>query len=147
MSSMTQSQILPPTFLESEDAWRSTIQTAPAFSLSARTWPNDRKGRLPTELSAKGELGMDLTKPASPKFSIQARHALVVGEELPGLGAPGPGAYGEVPPTTVCKSHPTLEMNGRGWHFGTSQRSQSTGALVVGGPGPNQYAVKHESVT
>lgn len=136
LSSPTKRMIDPPArILKDEDAWRSTIRSAPAFSMRSKDLASGNRGIVKTEFTS----GPDISRVAvahsqtsPPQWTMQSRG----GKPVKGLPFPGPGEY-ELPISTMEKSHPVLPCKSRGYKWGNSERGEAHKSSED--PGPVTY--------
>eukprot|EP00418_Pyrodinium_bahamense_P088748 CAMPEP_0179030056 /NCGR_PEP_ID=MMETSP0796-20121207/10373_1 /TAXON_ID=73915 /ORGANISM="Pyrodinium bahamense, Strain pbaha01" /LENGTH=210 /DNA_ID=CAMNT_0020726235 /DNA_START=24 /DNA_END=653 /DNA_ORIENTATION=+ len=77
---------------------------------------------IDTELGPDLSDHLDSIKAESPKWTLKGRPKR---EQVQGSWVPAPGYYRN--PSTLSKSHPTLPCSGRGWHWGSEDRSKTSG--------------------
>jgi hypothetical protein len=129
--------------LKDHEAWEKTTRTMPSYGMGAS---RDQVKVWDPAAGAEGDLtahdiikSLNSSKASLPSFTLAAR---LPGEEAKGAWVPGPGEYHC--PDTLSKTHPTVPISGRGWHWGSTQRASSAPNIVS--PGPSNYDVKFDQV-
>eukprot|EP00933_Yihiella_yeosuensis_P072899 TRINITY_DN81445_c0_g1_i1.p1 TRINITY_DN81445_c0_g1~~TRINITY_DN81445_c0_g1_i1.p1 ORF type:complete len:311 (+),score=49.55 TRINITY_DN81445_c0_g1_i1:56-934(+) len=128
-------------FLQVGDAWNATHSLAPSFTMKARP----RHGVF-GKPSVETEFGPDVSKSVDRIKPVTTRHWSLLARPKKGMmdgqggWVPAPGEYKN--PTTVLKKHPTIPTAGRGWHWGSENRSPPM--RVSCAPDPTRYDVKPE---
>jgi len=123
----------PPRILLVTDSWKACCGTNLSFTMGPRLTLDESRH------SSGGEIGPDISdmldhvRAESPKYSMLPRPR---NEPPRGAWVPAPGDYKN--PGTMEKSHPTLKVSGRGWHWGSSKRN-SFGNLNTYTPCSTKY--------
>eukprot|EP00931_Biecheleriopsis_adriatica_P080552 TRINITY_DN53902_c0_g1_i1.p1 TRINITY_DN53902_c0_g1~~TRINITY_DN53902_c0_g1_i1.p1 ORF type:complete len:289 (+),score=23.85 TRINITY_DN53902_c0_g1_i1:33-899(+) len=128
--------------LEATDAFKYSTQSAPSFTMRPRG-----KGSFFPKPSVDTEFGPDISKQVDyvrasliRPWTMQPRPKKSALDGSESIWVPAPGTYPQK--TTVEKTHPTIPMGGRGWHWGSSVRSPALRQTCA--PDPTRYQPKDE---
>lgn len=126
--------------LEVTDAYNRSTYTAPVYTMKARSKLGVfGKPSCETEFGPDISKNVDQIKTAPPRWSLQPRPKKSALDGGSGW-VPAPGTYPIK--TTVEKTHPTISLPGRGWHWGSEIRSPPLQPSVT--PDPCRYDPKDE---
>lgn len=119
--------------LQTTDAYKHSANMPPVFSMRHKTSFGEMKPGNGVEPSGDISHTIDATQNVPPKWTMRGRST---GIPKP-ADQPGPGEYRN--PSTLHGSHPLLHQAGRGFSFGSSQRSKTGSNAPLDVPSPLDY--------
>lgn len=125
--------------LEVQDAFNKSVDIAPSYTMQARAKHGAfGKPSVQTEFGPDISKQVDRIRTAPPRWSLQPRPKTSLGGGTSWV--PAPGHYPIK--TTVEKTHPTIPLPGRGFHWGSANRSPPLQPSDT--PDPTRYDVKDD---